>query len=72
MVLDGPGCKLVRREPLEARVGAVLVEVVSPLGQQLAHMCQRAERGLVQTARRAAGRLKLSTNAFWIGLPGWM
>lgn len=40
MVLDGPGCKLVRREPLKARVRAVLVEVVSPLGQQVAHVSQ--------------------------------
>src|SRR6188508_612557 len=48
MVLDGPGCKLVRCEPLEARVGAVLVEVVLPLRQQGAHVCQRAEWSLVQ------------------------
>jgi hypothetical protein len=48
MVLDGPGCKLIWREALQARVRSVLVEVMSPIGEQVAGMAERAERGLIK------------------------
>ena len=48
MVLLGPPRKLVRREPLQARMRSILVEIISPLGKQFARVIERAERGLVQ------------------------
>lgn len=48
MVLDGPGCKLIRREPLEARVRSVVVEVITPFGNQLTCVAEGTERRLGQ------------------------
>lgn len=57
----GPPCKLVRREPVQAHAGA------------LASSGQSDDPPRLGAAREERSRpLKLSTNAFWIGLPGWM
>ena len=48
MVRRGPACKLVRREPMEARVGSLSVVVVPPFGKCLACVRRAAEHGLVQ------------------------
>jgi len=48
MVLGGPGCKLVWREPVEARVWPAAVVIVPPLGQQFFGVTERAEQRLVQ------------------------
>src|SRR5438045_1678910 len=65
MVLLGPPCKLVRREPLQARVRSVLVEVGTPLTQQLTRMTERVERRHVQerdTSARQPRAAKRHTN----------
>ena len=36
MVLIGPGCKLLRGEPVEARMGSVVVIIVTPACNDLA------------------------------------
>src|SRR5437868_4844634 len=48
MVRRGPPCKLVWREPGEARVRAVAVVVVLPLAEYVAGVGQAPEHGLVQ------------------------
>jgi hypothetical protein len=48
MVRHGPPCKLVGREPVEARVRPLAVGVVPPASQHLAGMRQAAEHRLVQ------------------------
>jgi len=47
MVLVGPGCKLVRCEPFEARVWALVVAIDPPGFDERAGLRQRAEQCLV-------------------------
>ena len=49
MVLIGPGCKLLRCEPVEARMRSVVVIVVTPARDDLAGMAVAPEQMLVQT-----------------------
>ena len=49
MVLVGPGCKLLRCEPLEARMGPVVIIVVTPSCNDLMVMAVTPEQMLVQT-----------------------
>ena len=49
MVLFGPGCKLIWREPIQARVRSLRVVVVSPVLNDLAGMVVTGEQVLVQT-----------------------
>ena len=48
MVLFGPGCKLIRREPTEARLWLGRVVVVSPGSDNLTGMVVTGEQMLVQ------------------------
>ena len=48
MVLFGPGCKLIRREPVEARMGACRVVIVSPVLDDLSCMTVTGEQMFVQ------------------------
>jgi len=49
MALSGPSCKLLRREPVEARMRSVIVIVVTPARDDLAGMAVAPEQMLVQT-----------------------
>jgi len=71
MILVGPGCNLLRFEPVEARMGPVVVIVVMPSCDDLA--------GVAVTPNRCSFRhsslsrtLNDSTRPFRIGLPGAM
>ena len=48
MALSGPGCKLLRCEPVEARIRSVVVIVVTPARDDLAGMAVTPEQVLVQ------------------------
>lgn len=48
VVRSGPGCKLVRCEPIKASVGAVIVVVVPPIADDLPGMGVAGEQVLVQ------------------------
>ena len=48
MVLIGPGCKLLRCESVEARMGPVVIIVVPPLCDDLVVMAITPEQMLVQ------------------------
>ena len=49
MVLIGAGCKLLRCEPVEARMGSVVIIVVPPSCDDLASMAVSPKQMLVQT-----------------------
>ena len=59
MALSGPSCKLLRREPVEARMRSVIVIVVTPARDDLAGMAVAAEEVLVEAfvAQPAVERL---------------
>ena len=48
MVLIEPGCKLLRCEPIEARMGPEVIIVVTPSCDDLAGMAVTSEQMLVQ------------------------
>jgi hypothetical protein len=66
-----PARDALRRFVAERTVRALAVVVLAPGLDDPRGLGERAEPVLVQ-ALIPEPAMKLSTNAFWIGLPGWM
>ena len=67
----GTVAKLFRRQLAERAVRPELVVVDPPLLDRGARLVEGQKPVLVETSSRNLP-LKLSTKAFWTGLPGWM